>query len=85
MGKWLLGLGYKMKCVICRQGDTALGEVTVTLQRDESVIIIKGVPAEVCRDCGEYYLDEAVASHVYEKAEESVRRHAEVEIFHYAA
>ena len=74
-----------MKCVICRQGVLAPGNVTVTLERDESITIIKGVPAEVCQDCGEYYLDESVASHVYAQAEDSVRRHAEVEILHYAA
>ena len=74
-----------MKCVICRQGETALGTATVTLQRSESVIIIKGVPAQVCADCGEYYLDEDVAAKVYAQAEDSVRRHAELEILHYAA
>ena len=74
-----------MKCVICRQGETAPGVATVTLERDESVIIIKGVPAQVCSDCGEYYLDEDVASRVYAQAEDSARRHAEVEILHYAA
>jgi YgiT-type zinc finger domain-containing protein len=74
-----------MKCVICRQGDTAPGKVTVTLQRDESVVIIKEVPAQVCQDCGEYYLDESVTSKVYAQAEDSVRRHAEVEIVRYAA
>ena len=74
-----------MKCVICRQGVLEPGNVTVTLQRDESITIIKGVPAEVCQDCGEYYLDESVASHVYAQAEDSVRRHSEVEILRYAA
>ena len=74
-----------MKCVICRQGEKVAGKVTVTLERDDSVIIIKDVPAQVCQDCGEYYLDETVASNVYAQAEDSVRHHAEVEILHYAA
>jgi YgiT-type zinc finger domain-containing protein len=74
-----------MNCVICRQGALAPGHVTVTLQRDKSIIIIKGVPADVCQDCGEYYLNESVASIVYAKAEDSVHRHAEVEILQYAA
>ena len=53
-----------MKCVICKQGDTASGQVTVTLQRGETVVIIRDVPAQVCQDCGEYYLDEPVAARV---------------------
>jgi hypothetical protein len=43
------------------------------------------VPAEVCRDCGEYYLDDEVARRVYGQAEDAVNRHAEVEILRYAA
>lgn len=74
-----------MNCVICKTGRTAPGRVTVTLQRDESVVIIKDVPAEVCEDCGEYYLDEFVTNRVYALAEEAVERHAEVEVLRYAA
>lgn len=74
-----------MKCVICKIGETERGETTVTLQRDETVVIIKGVPAEICRECGEYYLDEDVAGRVHEQAEAAVQRHAEVEILRYAA
>ncbi len=33
-----------MKCVICKSGDTHEGHTTVTLQRDNSTIIIKDVP-----------------------------------------
>ncbi|MEK7840704.1 MAG: type II toxin-antitoxin system MqsA family antitoxin, partial [Pseudomonadota bacterium] len=54
-----------MKCVICRHGETALGLVTVTLQREGTVVIMRDVPANVCRNCGEYYLDESVAAKVY--------------------
>ena len=74
-----------MNCVICRTGDTRPGTATVTLQRDETVVVIKGVPADVCRECGEYYLEEPVAKQVYEQAEQAVKRRAEVEILRYAA
>ncbi len=74
-----------MRCVICKAGDTAPGTVTVTLQRGDTVVIVRDVPAEVCRNCGEYYLDEAVASKVYRQGEAAVQRHAEVEILRYAA
>jgi YgiT-type zinc finger domain-containing protein len=74
-----------MRCVICKAGDTAPGTVTVTLQRGDTVVIIRDVPAAVCRNCGEYYLDEAVAGKLYRQGEEAVLRHAEVEILRYAA
>jgi YgiT-type zinc finger domain-containing protein len=74
-----------MKCVICKTGDTRPGKATVTLQRGETTVLIKDVPAEVCRDCGEYYLDDEVARRVYGQAEDAVNRHAEVEILRYAA
>lgn len=53
-----------MKCVICKTGHTHPGTATVTLQRDNSVVVIRDVPAEICEDCGEYYLTEPVARRV---------------------
>jgi YgiT-type zinc finger domain-containing protein len=49
-----------MKCVICKHGETKPGLVTVTLERDECIIVLKKVPAEICDNCGEYYLSDAV-------------------------
>ncbi len=46
-----------MECVICKTGATHHGHVTVTLERNGSIIAIKEVPAMVCNNCGEYYLD----------------------------
>jgi YgiT-type zinc finger domain-containing protein len=74
-----------MACVICRQGEMHPGEVTVTLQRNDTIIVLKGVPAEVCDNCGEYYLSEAVTGIVLAKAEDAVKRGAEVEILRFAA
>lgn len=74
-----------MKCVICKTGHTHPGTATVTLQRDNSVVVIRDVPAEICEDCGEYYLTEPVAKRVYADADATVQRHVEVEILRYAA
>jgi YgiT-type zinc finger domain-containing protein len=65
--------------------DTFPGTVTVTLQRSETTVLIKDVPADVCRNCGEYYLGVPVARKVYAQAEDAVNRHAEGEILRYAA
>ena len=74
-----------MRCVICRQGETRPGLVTVTLQRGDSTVIIKGVPAEVCDNCGEYYLSEEITRQVLAKAEGAVANGAEVGVLRFAA
>ena len=74
-----------MTCAICKTGRTQPGVATVTLQRGISVIVIKGVPAQICEDCREYYLAKSEARKVYALAEEAVQRNAELEILHYAA
>lgn len=74
-----------MKCVICKTGDTHPGTTTVTLQRGRSVVVIRDVPALICEDCGEYYLDDTTAQRVYADAEQSFQRHVEVEIQSYHA
>jgi len=74
-----------MKCLSCKHGDTKAGKVTVTLQRGDSVVIIKEVPGDVCANCGEYYLSEAVTGQVLKIAEDAVRKGVEVEILRFAA
>ncbi|MEH2378106.1 MAG: type II toxin-antitoxin system MqsA family antitoxin [Nostoc sp.] len=74
-----------MKCVICKHGETKPGLVTVTLERDECIIVLKKVPAEICDNCGEYYLSDAVTEQVLQKAESAINNGAELEIIRYAA
>lgn len=74
-----------MLCSICRQGETAPGTATVTLNRGDATVIVKGVPADVCDNCGEYYLSEDVAARVLSLAETALADHAEVGILRYAA
>ena len=74
-----------MECVICKHGKTQPGLVTVTLERDNCLVILKQVPADVCDNCGEYYLSESVTDEVLNKAEDAVNKGAEVEILRYVA
>ena len=48
-----------MICVICKQGQTRPGNVTLTLERGELLLVVKAVPAQVCEVCCESYVDEA--------------------------
>jgi len=74
-----------LQCQLCKHGSTGPGIVTVTLQRGATTVIIKGVPAEICENCGEYYLDENTTKQVLSMAEEAVKNRAEVEILSFAA
>ena len=74
-----------MKCVICKNGETASGKTTVTLERGNTTVLIKDVPAQVCDNCGEYFLSEEISERLLEKAENAVRHGAEVEILRFVA
>jgi YgiT-type zinc finger domain-containing protein len=77
--------GLSMMCVICKHGETSPGNTTVTFERNGKVVIIQDVPAEICGNCGEYYLDEMTASQVQQLARESRNRGVELELRHYIA
>ncbi len=74
-----------MQCVFCKTGETEPGTTTVTLDRAKSVIVIREVPADVCRQCGEAFLSTEVAQNVSDRADEAVRKGVEVEIVRFAA
>ncbi len=74
-----------MRCVVCKHGETESGKATVVLEREETTVVIRGVPAQVCRNCGEEYLDEKATKEVMKTAEQAVRSGVQVEIRSYAA
>lgn len=74
-----------MKCVICRQAETISGTTTVTLERGEFTYVVKGVPAQVCPNCGEDYVSEKVTAELLKAAEQMVKSGTLVEIRHYLA
>jgi YgiT-type zinc finger domain-containing protein len=45
-----------MTCVICKQGKTAPGTTRMAVERGATVLVVRGVPAQVCNNCGEAYL-----------------------------
>lgn len=74
-----------MKCVICKTGEIHPGTTSVTLQRGGTTVVIKDVPAEICENCGEYYLSEEVSERVLTMAESAVKNNAEIEVLRFAA
>ena len=74
-----------MKCVLCKYKTTYNGTVNVTLERDSCIIVLKDVPANICENCGEYYLSQSTTAAVLDRAEKSIDLNAEVEILRFAA
>jgi YgiT-type zinc finger domain-containing protein len=74
-----------MKCVICKQGELKAGKVTVTLGRDGATLVFKGVPAQVCANCGEEFVDENVSAKLLKRADELVKDGAQVDVREYVA
>ncbi len=73
-----------MRCVICKQGDVVPG-TAITLSRDRATIVVKGVPARVCENCGEEYVDEEITARLLEAAEGDARAGVEVDVRQYVA
>ena len=74
-----------MECVICRHGEMQPGTATVTLERDAATVVFKSVPAHVCDNCGEEYIDEETAARVLAAFEQAVQAGVAVDVRHYAA
>jgi YgiT-type zinc finger domain-containing protein len=74
-----------MKCVICRQGETKVGKTTVTLERDNMTLVIKGVSASICSNCGEEYVDEKTTRQLLNVAEEATKVGVQVDVREYKA
>lgn len=75
----------KMRCLICKQASTQAGTTTVTLERGCLTMVVKCVPAQVCPNCGEAYVDETVAEDLLNTAEQAARAGAQVEVRQYVA
>jgi YgiT-type zinc finger domain-containing protein len=74
-----------MNCAVCKQGTTSPGKATVTLERNGSTLVFKHVPARVCENCGEEYVDEEAARRVLKIADEAARAGVQVDIREYMA
>ena len=74
-----------MKCVICKQGETQPGKATVTLERGGSVVVFKSVPAEICSNCGEEYVDESTTARLLSAAEDAMKTGVQVDVREYIA
>jgi YgiT-type zinc finger domain-containing protein len=43
-----------VNCVVCRHGETKPGFTTFAVERNGAILVVRGVPARVCENCGDY-------------------------------
>lgn len=72
-----------MNCVLCK-GDLVQGRVNHIVDLDGHIVIIKGVPANVCKQCGEYFLENDIALKVEKIIEETKKNKAEILVVNYS-
>ncbi len=74
-----------MNCPICKHGETRPAPTTVTLEREGMTLVFKGVPAQVCQNCGEAYLDEGTTARLLAVEDEAARAGVHVQVRDYVA
>jgi len=72
-----------MKCVICKHGETVDGFTSIILEKNGATIVFQQVPALICDNCGEKYIDGKVTSSLLLKANEIIAGGVKVEIRNY--
>ena len=58
--KWEYNMELRRKC----SGELIEKEVNYVVNLEETIIIIKSVPAKVCSECGEQYFDDEISENI---------------------
>ncbi len=74
-----------MTCPICKNGSLTESTTSVTLERGALTLVIKQVPARVCDNCGEAFVDEETSRTLLEQAAAAVSEGVQVEVRQFAA
>ncbi|MCP5105117.1 MAG: type II toxin-antitoxin system MqsA family antitoxin [bacterium] len=74
-----------MKCAICRNGNTVAGAITVVLDKEQTTLVFKEVPAQICDNCGEEYLSSETNKKLLQLAKDAAGRGVSLELMRYAA
>lgn len=71
-------------CVICAtEGAIEPGRTTSTMTRGRATVVVREVPALICGNCGEAYVEGDVADRLLEIAEPFFRSGADVAVSDY--
>lgn len=74
-----------MKCPVCKNGETQKGKVVVTLSKGDFITVYRNVPADICQNCGEEFVDSSIAHSLLELSNETLQKGVIVDIRDYRA
>jgi YgiT-type zinc finger domain-containing protein len=63
----------EMKCLVCKHNRFKKGTTILPVERDNAILLITDLPARVCENCGDTYLDEETAEGVQYLANGTLR------------
>ena len=69
---------YIVRCQECGQGETRTGMTTVPMQLQHSIVLVKGVPSDICDACGKFFLDMTTSQELLRIAQEAADAGREV-------
>ncbi len=73
----------KDTCPLCG-GKKKSGKSTFTVNLGEGVLVVREVPALVCNQCGEDWIEDKVASRSEDLTNEARKKHLQVEVAAFA-
>jgi YgiT-type zinc finger domain-containing protein len=62
----------QMTCVICKNKTMTRGTTVLPIERRKAVLLITDIPARICANCGEPYIDEKIVKEVQQLANEEL-------------
>ena len=65
---------------MCKNGETKQGKSVITLTKGKLVFTLKNVPAQICHDCGEEYINEDTTKLILQTANESFNKGVGVDL-----
>ena len=72
-----------MICVVCRSGERQHGTTTITFEREGVLLVVKEVPAEICMNCGEEYVDASITHEIMLLAERIAKNGTLIDVRRY--
>ena len=70
------------KCLMCK-GKTEAGKVNHIIDINGHIVIVKNVPALVCKQCGDYFLEHPIAVKIEKLLNEVEKNYAEIMVLNY--
>lgn len=75
---------FPKTCHVCG-GSMAQGKTTVTVDFGTGVVVLRNVPATVCSQCGEEWINDDIAAKIESIVEDAKEKRSELEVMSLSA